>query len=257
LSRRPTRCFCYQQNKLACADLELIPEPFRALIRELCEPRFLRVLEQITGIQQLLPDPYLVGGGLHLSGPGGVLSPHTDFHYHRALNLYRRINVLVYLNQGWSLEDGGYLSLYDRYGRAVQTVVPQWGRTVIFRTDDQSVHGFPVPVVEGKWRRSVALYYYTAAPTDNFSGDETTYWREHGELAGVVRKGRFLAYRGLLRLSRAISILAHIMNPNVGLLRIALAGRRKAKPPRTETNVPTPNVACRAAHPAASPPAVD
>jgi hypothetical protein len=31
----------YQQNKRACADLELIPEPFRALIRQLCEPRFL------------------------------------------------------------------------------------------------------------------------------------------------------------------------------------------------------------------------
>jgi hypothetical protein len=30
---------------------------------------------------------------------------------------------------------------------------------------------FPVPVAEGKWRRSVAL---TAAPIDNFSGDEMT-----------------------------------------------------------------------------------
>ena len=66
------------------------------------------------------------------------------------------------------------------------------------------MHGFPVPVAEGKWRRSVALYYYTAAPTDNFSGDETTYWREHGELA----------YRGLLRASRRISIWANTVNPN-------------------------------------------
>ena len=96
----------YQQNKRSCADLNLIPEPFSALIRELCEPRFLRVLEQITGIKPVLPDPYLLGGGLHLSGPGGILSPHTDFHYHRPLNLYRRINVLVYLNDGWSLQDG-------------------------------------------------------------------------------------------------------------------------------------------------------
>lgn len=77
----------YQQNKRFCFDIERIPEPFRALIRELPGPRFLAVLEQITGIKQLLPDPYLEGGGLHLSGPGGILSPHTDFHYYRALNL--------------------------------------------------------------------------------------------------------------------------------------------------------------------------
>ncbi len=226
----------YQQNKRACANLELIPEPFKALIRELSEPRFLRVLEQITGIQRLLPDPYLMGGGLHLSGPGGILSPHTDFHYYRALNLYRRINVLVYLNEDWSLQDGGCLSLYDSQNRAIQTVLPDWGKVVIFRTDDQSVHGFPVPVAKGKWRRSVALYYYTAAPAGNFSGDETTYWREHGEQAGVIRKTRFVAYRCLLNLSRVISILAHVVNPNqgVGLIRTALANRRKARCGRPE-----------------------
>jgi hypothetical protein len=204
----------YQQNKRFCYDLDLIPEPFRALIRELSAPRFLRVLEQITGIKQVLPDPYLYGGGLHLSGPGGVLKPHTDFHYYRGLNLYRRINILVYLNDGWSLGDGGCLSLCDKQGQPVKTVVPDWGKVVIFRTDDQSVHGFPVPVAEGKWRRSVALYYYTAAPTENFSGDETTYWREHGEQVGVARKSRFLVYRGMLNLSRFISIWANAVNPN-------------------------------------------
>lgn len=223
----------YQQNKRACADIGLIPEPFRALIRELSEPRFLRALEHITGIRQLLPDPFLVGGGLHLSGPGGILSPHSDFHYYRALNLYRRINVLIYLNEGWSLEDGGCLSLYDKQDRIRQTVVPHWGRVVIFRTDHQSVHGFPVPVVDGKWRRSVALYYYTAAPAEKFSGDETTYWREHAKQAGVVKKTRCFVYRGLLDLSCFISFLAHIVNPNqgFGLLRTAQANRRKAAAP--------------------------
>jgi Rps23 Pro-64 3,4-dihydroxylase Tpa1-like proline 4-hydroxylase len=227
----------YVQNKRFCYDIEVIPEPFKALIRELNEPRFLRVLEQITGIRQLLPDPYLFGGGLHLSGPGGVLSPHTDFHYHRALNLYRRVNVLVYLNDGWSLEDGGCLSLYDTEGRAVQTVVPDGGRVVVFRTDDQSVHGFPVPIAEGSWRRSVALFYYTAAPADDFSGDETTYYREHGEQAGVVRKGRLLVFRSLLNISRSISILAHLVNPNLGLapVKAYLAYRQKAKRAHSET----------------------
>jgi hypothetical protein len=225
--------FTYMQNKHTCDDLDLIPEPFKALIRELSEPRFLRVLEQITGITQLLPDPYLVGGGLHLSGPGGILSPHTDFHYYRAMNLYRRINVIVYLNDGWSLQDGGCLSLYDKQHRVGKTVVPDWGRVFIFRTDDQSVHGLPVPVAEGKWRRSVALFYYTAADTANFSGDETTYWREHGEQTSVVKKARLRVYHGLLTVSRVISVWAHFVNPNTHM---GLFIRRRAEDAPTETS---------------------
>lgn len=221
----------YQRNKRTCANIQLIPEPFKELIRTLSEPQFLKVLERITGIAQLLPDPYLAGGGLHVSGPGGILSPHTDFHVYRGLSLYRRVNVIIYLTDNWSAEDGGCLSLFDGADQAIQTVIPAWGRTVIFRTDDRSIHGFPVPVAEGKWRRSVALYYYTATPTEGFSGDETTYWREHDEQTGVVNRVRFAAYRLLLDLSRVVSILATVVNPNqgAGTIKTALSNRRRAK----------------------------
>ena len=88
----------YQLQKQACDDISVIPEPFAGVIRQLSEPRFLKALEEITGIAKLIPDPYLTGGGLHASGSGGILAPHTDFHHYRGLNLYRRVNVLVYLN---------------------------------------------------------------------------------------------------------------------------------------------------------------
>ena len=220
----------YQHNKRACDDITRIPEPMASLIGQLSSPPFLRLLEQITGIDKLVPDPYLTGGGLHLSGPGGVLAPHTDFHHYRTLDLFRRINVLVYLNDDWSIDDGGCLTLYDGEN-AVETVVPTFGRTVIFRTDDSSVHGFPTPVADGKWRRSVALYYYTASPAAEFSGDETTYWREHGVQQGAVRRARMALYRLLLNTSRAISILAHVVNPNqgMGLVRARLEERRGAR----------------------------
>ena len=218
----------YQHNKRACADIEQIPQPFRDLIDCLSRPRFLRALETITGIDRLLPDPYLHGGGLHLSGPGGILSPHTDFHHYRAVDLYRRINVLVYLNSDWSEADGGCLTLYAG-DTAVKTIVPAWGRTVIFQTDDRSVHGFPVPVVDGKWRRSVALYYYTAREAEQFSGDETTYWREHGQQRGLVRQLRMGVYQSLMRMSRGMSGLAHLANPNVGTSLFTLVRRAKRR----------------------------
>lgn len=220
----------YQLNKYACSSIEWIPEPFHQLITELSEPRFLRTLEQVTGIRKLLPDPYLVGGGLHLSGPGGILSPHTDFHLHRVLDLYRRINLLVYLNAEWSESDGGCLQLYDDQ-RPVKTILPLWGRVVLFQTDDRSVHGFPTAIVDGRWRRSVALYYYTAQEAASFSGDATTYWRDHGARHGIVRDGRMIVYRMLLHLSRGISILAHLVNPNqgLGLFKTMLENRRRSR----------------------------
>jgi hypothetical protein len=205
----------YQVEKYTCNDIGLIPEPYKSLIHELSAPAFLRLLEKLTGITKLIPDPYLAGGGLHLSGPGGILAPHTDFHIYDQLGLYRRVNVLVYLNEDWDESYGGCLELGEP-GKVTATVVPRWGRMMVFTTDDKSIHGFPKPIAEGRWRRSVALYYYTAEEAATFSGDSTTHWREHGTQTGVVRKARFAAFKVLLQASRGFSLLAHLANPNQG-----------------------------------------
>lgn len=200
----------YQQGKRACNDLEHIPSPFRDLLVECSTPAFLQRLEAITGIEKLIPDPYFEGGGLHASGPGGVLAPHTDFHLYRRLGLYRMLNLLIYFNPGWTEADGGALELY-RKGETTPgaSVVPVSGRAVIFRTDDQSVHGFTRPIAEGKWRNSVALYYYTARDSAGFSGDTTTHWQNRG--IGGVRRAAFDA---LIFGSRVLSKLAHMVDPN-------------------------------------------
>ena len=210
----------YQAGKMFCNDVEVIPEPFSSMIEELSSPRFLSILEAITGERGLIPDPYLEGGGLHCSVAGGVLAPHTDFHVYRRLELYRRINVLLYFNPEWEEQLGGCLELWPKGGEApLRTVVPRWGTCVIFLTDDRSVHGFSAPVLGAAGRRrSIALYYYTSHESEAFSGDTTTYWQRHGELSGI-RRARFLLYRVLLFVSRAFSFAAHRANPNVGLRR--------------------------------------
>jgi len=205
----------YQAEKMTCRDVERIPAPLDAMIRELNSPAFLQFLERVTGIGKLLPDPYLEGAGLHCSGPGGVLAPHTDFHDYLRLDLFRRINVLVYLNPGWRREDGGCLELYEKGRDEPERIVnPAWGSCVIFRTDDQSVHGFTRPIAEGRWRKSIALYYYTSRETSGFSGDETTHWQQHGKQQGASRL-RLRAYQTFLSASRVFSRMAHALNPNL------------------------------------------
>lgn len=205
----------YQAEKRYCQDLAVIPPVLAAMIQELNSAPFLRFLEKVTGIERLLPDPYLEGAGLHCSGPGGVLAPHTDFHIYPRLQLFRRINILVYLNPEWDESLGGCLELYRKGNdRPSRTVVPCWGRCVLFRTDDQSVHGFSKPIAAGRWRRSIALYYYTSTDAAEFSGDESTHWQAHGRLP-AAGQARLALYRMALKASRALSRIAHQLNPNV------------------------------------------
>lgn len=219
----------YQPAKLMASDLASIPEPFARVIEEMASASVLRFLESVTGITALVPDPYLVGGGLHSSGPGGVLQPHTDFHVYERLHLYRRLNVLVYLNPDWRPEYGGCLELYDaRRDVKVKEVLPEFGTMVVFATDDRSVHGFTAPIAPGHRRNSIATYYYTAREAEQFSGDYTTHWRRHRPVKGVKRV-RFLAYRGLLRTSRGFSLVAHLIDPNHGGRWLRAGRERRAR----------------------------
>ncbi|HSP34439.1 MAG TPA: 2OG-Fe(II) oxygenase, partial [Thermoanaerobaculia bacterium] len=104
-------------------------------------------LEQLTGIEGLIPDPYFGGGGLHQIEPGGFLKIHADFNVHPKLHLDRRLNMLVYLNKDWREEYGGHLELWDAGARSCRKrILPTFNRTVVFSTTDTSYHGHPHPL---------------------------------------------------------------------------------------------------------------
>jgi Rps23 Pro-64 3,4-dihydroxylase Tpa1-like proline 4-hydroxylase len=134
----------------------------RWVFHELNSGSFLEVLRRLTGLI-LLPDPYFIEGGFHLVGNGGRLAPHADFSHHQ-LGMERRVNLLLYLNVGWKPEYGGDLKLYDQQVRPVRSIAPLFNRCVIFNTSRTSYHGHPEPMrlPDGVWRRSLAMYYYTA-----------------------------------------------------------------------------------------------
>lgn len=138
----------------------------RAFIHNLNSEPFLYFLQNLTGIRGLLPDPYLAGGGLHRIPPGGKLGIHVDFNEHKALNLIRRLNVLLYLNRDWREEYGGHFELWDEHRQGAQKcILPIFNRMAIFTTTSTSFHGHPQPLAcpKDRSRISLALYYYTAA----------------------------------------------------------------------------------------------
>ena len=175
------------QLKYALRDEELIPAPIRSVLREMNSQVFVEFLETLSGIKGLLPDPHLLGGGLHQIPRGGTLKVHADFDQHQKLKIDRRLNVLLYLNEDWHDEYGGHLELWnlDRSER-VERIAPIANRLVVFRTSDTSFHGHPdvLAVPAGRYRRSLAWYYYTAPPTDRTG--HNTVWAA-GDLTSGVR----------------------------------------------------------------------
>jgi len=104
----------HQRYKHSCSNIAAIPDKLRRMIFELNSGPFMNWLAEVTGISQILPDPHLIGGGLHMTLPGGTLTPHTDFHVVRDNPLFRRLNLLLYLNPGWQEDNFGALELWDK-----------------------------------------------------------------------------------------------------------------------------------------------
>ena len=158
-----------REKKLASGDEGHFPPVVRNLLGALNSATFLKFLEELTGIKNLIPDPYFVGGGLHQILPGGKLGLHVDFNKHNLFNLDRRLNLLIYLNQDWQEEYGGHFELWTRDGKqCAKRILPVFNRCVIFSTTEDSWHGHPHPLTcpPDRTRKSLALYYYTNGRDD-------------------------------------------------------------------------------------------
>ena len=142
-----------------------------ALVNYLNSPIMLKYLEELTGIDNLISDELLMGGGLHKITSGGKLAIHKDYNVHPVKKMYRRLNLLIYLNKDWKQEWEGNLELWDKdHTKLEVSVEPLFNRAVIFTISEDSLHGHPVPLntPENVSRNSIALYYFTEVnPSDN------------------------------------------------------------------------------------------
>jgi Rps23 Pro-64 3,4-dihydroxylase Tpa1-like proline 4-hydroxylase len=155
----------------------------KELIHFLNTESFLQFLQKLTGIEEtLLPDPYLIGGGLHEIKRDGFLKIHADFNKHPKTKLDRRINVLIYLNKDWEDEYGGHFELWNKdMTHCEKKIKPDFNTLAIFSTSDYSYHGHPSPLncPKNSSRKSIALYYYTNGRPQN---EVHTGLQEHGTL---------------------------------------------------------------------------
>lgn len=166
----------FQKGKRAHNQPEVVAEPLAKLMYIGMNSHLLLWLRSLTGIDDLTGDPSLHGGGLHEVESGGSLGMHVDFN--RNGDLFRRLNVILYLNRCWRDEWGGHLELWDRPQDPARKLViaPSFNRMVIFESSEHSWHGHPKAMrcPADVTRKSVAWYFYSATPHPSYKSDHST-----------------------------------------------------------------------------------
>ena len=152
------------EKKLAYNDVKNTSKTIQSYFNLVNSWEFIKKLEQLTNIPNLIADPALHGGGLHRIERGGKLDIHADFNYHKITGWLRRLNMITFLNKDWDESFGGCTEFWNEdMSECVTKVLPLFNRTIIFEVGDKAWHGHPDPLTcpQDTARRSLATYYYT------------------------------------------------------------------------------------------------
>ncbi len=144
-------------------------------------------IREVTGIPGLITPDNPLGSGVHQGANGSFVDVHIDVNYDPATQLWRRVNLLIYLNRHWKEEYGGHLEIWDKFMRKAEKVVaPNHNRAILFLTDENSPHGYKaIAVPEGETRKSFYAYFFTEIGNDFHYSDsrfisrpEDAFWRK-------------------------------------------------------------------------------
>ena len=156
-------------EKKACNRWDSFPPLTYSTFTNLLSVDFISRLSEITGIKPLYPDIGLHGGGWHMHSKSGKLAVHLDYSIHPKLNLQRKLNLIVYLEEDYDPAWGGSLQFWSHDEKKIKPlkkikeIDPIFNNAILFDTTQHSWHGFPEPIhpPEVKMRKSFAVYYMT------------------------------------------------------------------------------------------------
>ena len=158
-------------------DNESLPPATKSVFEITNGGKFLNIVTQLTGIEGLISDPYYDGGGVNIIRNGGTLAVHVDGTTQHRMQLSRRLNAILFLNDHWDENWNGYHEQWEylnqdldpndekQIWRCVRKILPKKNRLLIFTTNDYSWHGHAgvLQVPEDVERRSLISYYYTSS----------------------------------------------------------------------------------------------
>jgi len=124
------------------------------------DPRIVKIVEEITGIAEQVPDSLLYAGGLSAMAKGHFLGPHIDNSHDSSREYYRTLNLLYYVTPDWDEPNGGNLQLWNRDVSRNVTIHSCFNRLVLMETTPSSWHSVNEVRADGL-RKCVSNYYFS------------------------------------------------------------------------------------------------
>ncbi len=153
------------EKKAEHSDLHILHPSFQVLHNFLSSKIIIELIEKITKTPNISVIEDRLGYGLHQGSNGSFLDIHIDYNLHPTKKLYRKFNLILFLNEKWEKNWGGNLELWDdKVKNCVQSIQPILNRCVIFECSNISYHGYnKIVVPEGITRKSCYQYYFIPA----------------------------------------------------------------------------------------------
>lgn len=151
------------ENKREDYNFDAWHPTFQKVRETLASKEFGKIISRITGIDGLFTNFDSLGQGIHQGATDSYLDVHIDVNVNVEKKIWRRVNLLVYLNKNWKTEYGGDIELWDtEMKNCVVKYPPFMNKAMIFVTDENSPHGYSkINIPEGESRKSYYAYYYT------------------------------------------------------------------------------------------------
>ena len=155
-----------REYKYVAAQMNRYHPLLEEIIYAFQQPGALRIVSEITGIDDMHPDDHLYAGGISLMAKDNYLNPHLDNSHDKDRDLYRVLNLLYYVTPEWDQSAGGNLELWDDGPKGKpREFVSKFNRLVIMATLKHSWHSVNQVKVD-RSRCCVSNYYFSPKPIE-------------------------------------------------------------------------------------------
>jgi Rps23 Pro-64 3,4-dihydroxylase Tpa1-like proline 4-hydroxylase len=170
-----------REHKYVAAQMDRYNPVLEEIIYAFQEPGVVKVVEEITGIQNMLPDTNLYAGGVSLMAKDNFLNPHLDNSHDKDRQMYRVLNLLFYVTPDWSHQNGGNLELWDNGPKEPQReITSHFNRLALMATHEKSWHSVSQVMVD-RSRCCVSNYYFSEKPLEDHEYFHVTSFRGRPE----------------------------------------------------------------------------
>ena len=183
-----SRDYMFAGNKFEKSNYQTLGPLFQELQNDLRSEKMNEFLSYISN-KDTFVDPLNHGGGLHQGKKNSFLDMHLDYNYHPLHeNVWREMNLLLYLNKDWKSEYKGHLKLRDLRTDNTSELPVDFNTLIIQQCGDYTLHGYDYTnFPENKFRTSIATYAFTKHVRQLYK-PRTTDWIPEKEGDGDIKK---------------------------------------------------------------------